>query len=136
MKIILPLYIDIPRKTKADKRFYLNLNVFRNAHHQILNQAKVLYTEIVRRIVAWRPAEPLRMPLLLTYTYFPGTAQEADLANVLPIVEKFTDDALIKIGIFADDNYKIVRAVNYRFGGIDRKSPRAELEILRLRGVI
>jgi len=133
MKICLPLTVIIPRKTKADKVFALNLNTFRNAHHMVMNQAKIRYREIVR--LAWEAAfpghdtYPLRPPYRFTYTVYPGTGRKFDLANVLPAVQKFTDDALIDLGVITDDSWKVIKAIDYRFGGIDKEKPRVELEI-------
>jgi len=51
MKICLPFSVVIPRKTKADKVFAMNLNIYRNSHHMTLNQAKVLWKDIVKDAV-------------------------------------------------------------------------------------
>jgi hypothetical protein len=132
--IALPLVVIIPRKTKENKTFALNLNIYRNSHHMTLNQAKELYGQIVKaRIGArskWYPPTP---PLLFTYTVYPANNRKFDLANVLPIVQKFTDDALIEWGVIPDDCYKVIPAINYRFGGVDKESPRVELEITEWR---
>lgn len=131
MKIILPLTLTIPRKTKEDKVFALNLNVYRNAHHMVLNQAKVMWKEIVYNAInndeVWDMDS--KGPFLFTYTVYPGTNRKFDVANVLPIIQKFTDDALIELGIIQDDNYKILPAINYRFGEVDKVNPRVELTI-------
>lgn len=135
MLIILPLSVILPRKTKEDRVFPLNLNIYRNAHHMVLNQAKTAYKNAVDEAVdssfnigASGVDDP---PYHFTYTVYPGNNRAFDLANVLPIVQKFTDDALIELGIIKDDNFKIVRAIDYRFGGVDKERPRVELEIKR-----
>ena len=53
-------------------------------------------------------------------------------ANVLPVVGKFAQDALIALGAISDDSYKVIRSIEYRFGEIDRKNPRVEMEITSL----
>jgi len=126
--IELPLFVMIPRKTKEDKKFEMNLNVYRNTNPFTLNDAKKLMAEYVRealRDLEWRFKPPLRF----TYTVFPQNGRKFDLANVLSVIQKFTDDALITAGLIKDDNYKVVRSINYRFGGIDKLNPRAELMI-------
>jgi hypothetical protein len=126
--IELPLFVMIPRKTKEDKKFVMNINSYRNTHHIVLNDAKKQMAEYVisvLRDLEWRFKPPLRF----TYTVFPGNGRKFDLANVLSVVQKFTDDALITAGLITDDNYKVVRSTNYRFGGIDKVNPRAELMI-------
>ena len=126
--IELPLFVMIPRKTKEDKKFSFNLNLYRNAHHIILNDAKKLMAEYVLealRDLEWR----LKPPLRFTYTVFPGNGRKFDLANVLSVIQKFTDDALITAGLIKDDNYRVVREINYRIGEQDKLNPRAELMI-------
>jgi hypothetical protein len=133
MKIVLPLSVTLPRKTKADKVVALNLNVYRNTHYLVLNQAKIAYKEQVK-IAMYTSKGVIKGgiwdgPYHFTYTVFPANNRAFDLANVLPIVQKFTDDALIELGFIKDDNWKVVRAVDYRFGGVDKTNPRVELEI-------
>ncbi|MBU4317108.1 MAG: hypothetical protein KKF30_07520 [Proteobacteria bacterium] len=127
MKIILPLEVIIPRKTKEDKVFPLNLNIYRNTHYMTLNEAKELMLyEVEKRLPGGSAGSP---PYLFTYTIYPRTGRGFDLGNVCSIIQKFTDDALIHLGVIIDDNYKIVREINYRFGEIDKVNPRAELII-------
>jgi hypothetical protein len=130
MKLTLPLSVTLPRKTKADRVFICNLNVYRNSHHMTLNPAKVAYKEQVAFAYALAGARKLpEPPYRFTYTVFPSTRRAFDLGNVCSIIQKFTDDALIDLGVLTDDNFKIVREVNYRFGDVDKVNPRCELEI-------
>lgn len=136
MKLTLPLSIVIPRKTKEDRVFWLNMNVFRNAHYQVMSDAKILYKDHVLLALTDVPLperlkwkEHINGPYRFTYRIFPPNHRAFDLANVCPSVQKFTDDALIELGYLKDDNYKIVSEINYRFGGVDKLNPRAELEI-------
>jgi len=132
MKIVLPFTVTIPRKTKDDKVFHLNLNIYRNSHHMTLAQAKILWKGCVNvpEIVKLSPP-----PYRFTYTAFPETNRKWDLGNVLSIVQKFTDDALIECGVISDDSYKVIPVVVYQFGGIDKQNPRIELEIETIKGV-
>lgn len=134
MKIILPFSVVIPRKTKADKIFILNLNVYRNAHHMTLNQAKVLWKDVVFQAVPTlgtkNPALCLYTPPLhCVYTVYPSSNRKFDLSNVLSIVQKFTEDALIEYGVISDDSYQVIPKIDYRFGHVDKENPRIELEI-------
>jgi len=128
MKIILPFSVVIPRKTKVDKVFALNLNIYRNTHHMTLNQAKIAWKDVVTQAMAgqWKVYTG---PFIFTYTAFPATNRKFDLGNVLSIVQKFTDDALIEMGLISDDSYKVIPAIKYYFGGVDKENPRVELEI-------
>jgi Holliday junction resolvase RusA-like endonuclease len=131
LKIDLPLFIELPRKTKKNKRIYLNQNIFRNLHHRSINEAKHKYKDIVEILVK----NHLPMPegkLLFTYTLFPKSKRRMDLSNSLSAIQKFTDDALSELGIIEDDDYTVVAEVNYRFGCVDPINPRCELVIERL----
>jgi hypothetical protein len=128
MKLILPFSVTIPRKTKDDKVFQLNLNVYRNTHHMTLNQAKILWKDVVSKASLWSMIDG-QPPYKFTYTAYPGSNRKFDLGNVLSIVQKFTDDALIETGIISDDSYKVIPDVAYRFGHVDKDNPRIELDI-------
>jgi len=134
MKLILPLEVMIPRKTCEDKRVILNLNVYRNMHHMTLNQAKVEMSKHVALAVQCAKPEEITAPYRFVYTIFPSTGRSFDLGNVCSIVQKFTDDALIDLGVIRDDNHKVVNEVVYRFGCVDKENPRAELDIESRRG--
>ena len=135
-KIILPLSVTLPRKTKADKVWHLGLNQYRNTHHMTLNQAKIAYKDNLRLAMyegGQRSKETIldaiSPPYRFIYTIFPASGRRFDLANVLSIVDKFTCDPLVEFGIITDDSYKIIPAIDYRFGCIDKECPRVELEI-------
>jgi hypothetical protein len=129
MKITLPLSITIPRKTKADKVFALNLNVYRNAHHMTLNQSKIIFKGVLERLIAKCDITIPPLPHCCTYTIFPANGRVFDLGNVCSIIQKYTEDALQELGIIENDNYKHIRSVRYEFGSIDKENPRCELEI-------
>ncbi len=134
MILSLPLSVTIPRKTKEDKVFTLNLNVYRNAHHMTMNQAKVRWKDVVADTLpgVWIKGEDTPdcdPPYLFTYTVFPATGRIFDISNVCAAIDKFTCDALQELGVIENDNYKFIRAVDYRFGRVDKENPRIELEI-------
>ena len=134
MKIILPLSVTLPRKTKDDKVFTLNLNIYRNCHHFVLNQAKIAWKDIVKQSMPQNMIVDCS-PFKFVYTVFPNSGRKFDLANVLSIVQKFTDDALIEFGVIPDDNYKVIPIIVYKFGKVDKENPRVELEIYPLNDI-
>jgi hypothetical protein len=135
MKIILPFSVDLPRKKGPAKTWILGLNRYRNTHHFTLNAAKIAWKENLRRAFfeGDRRAPELTLydspPFRFTYTAFPASNRKFDLGNVLSIVQKFTDDALIEFGIIPDDSYKVIPVVVYQFGRVDKTNPRVELVI-------
>ena len=133
-KIILPLSIFIPCKTKEDREFKLNLNIYRNTHHFILNKAKELWKEVVQKALLEnaRLINGLQPPYHFTYTIYQPSGRSFDVSNVGAIIDKFTADALQEFGLLENDNYKNIPMVTYKFVGIDKVNPRAELEIVEL----
>lgn len=131
MTIALPLTLTIPRKTKGDRTIALNMNIMRNLHYHVMNQAKVLWKDVVLRAIGsinMVYTSP-RPPYQFVYTVYPANGRVFDLANVCAAIQKFTDDALQELGVIENDNYKHIRAIEYRFGKIDKERPRCELEI-------
>lgn len=126
MMWIVPLPLEIPKSKSSF--FPMNLNEYRNAHYQTLNKAKVNYEILCRELL--RRYKVTKMPgCKLVYTLYVGSAQRRDVANICSIVDKFFSDALVKQKIIPDDDFVCIPEVVYRFGGIDRKDPRVDVEI-------
>jgi hypothetical protein len=124
------LRLDLPLRimTSRNNHWILNLNNFRNAHYRTLTAAKNKYQDAIVNQLQGRNKIRMR-PIRLEYTYYKGSARRVDVANPLSIIDKFTCDALVKAEILPDDNTDIITEVLYRYGGIDRSNPRAELRI-------
>ena len=124
--IISPIYIDISRETKKDKRIYLNLNVYRNLHYIVNNQAKHIYLETIKTQI-----EKLRFDnqIEIHFTLFEKSKRKVDRSNVLSIVEKFFCDSLVTCGCLDDDNDNFIKSTHYYSGGVDSKNPRVEILI-------
>lgn len=123
IKIILPVSISVGK----EKKFILNLNQYRNAHHFTLSLAKKNYTLVVLSKVP-----PLGYKIKsceLEYIYYHGNKGTIDVSNPCSIIDKFTCDALTKRGYWEDDNYKTIKKITYIFGGVDKDNPRCELII-------
>lgn len=137
MKLILPTSITFPRKTKADKKYMLNLNVYRNLNYIVNNQMKAAFSSLIREDTPYGPGPkgcicPGNMPpppYRFTYTLFQETKRKTDVANVCCVVDKFCCDSLVSLGVLPDDNHNIIKEVVYRYGGVDKENPRVELEI-------
>jgi hypothetical protein len=118
-----PLTVPI----SSHKQFSLNLNQYRNAHHQTLNKAKVTFHEIAKAKIRHIPRGLGRIHL--SYRIFPKTRANLDVSNVCSIVDKFFSDALTSCGIIEDDNHKVVLSVCYQYGHVDPHNPRCEIVI-------
>lgn len=125
-------------KTEDSKYFILNLNNYRGEHHMVLSKSKANYHEVVKKILesmGWPKKQLLsgtKPPYQATWTLYKPTRTRMDLENPLPIISKFTMDALVTCGIIPDDDDTIIRRVVYEPGGVDKYNPRAVLEITPL----
>lgn len=123
--VTLPIRVPV---TKKGKLWSVNLNIYRNTHHQTLNKAKVAFAKAIEDQVL---ALPVMQKIAITYTLYPKTKQLCDVSNVCSIVDKFFSDVLTEHGRLQDDNYTCLLGVQYLFGGIDKNNPRVEARISR-----
>ena len=125
-KIISPLHVTIPRKTKKDRRIALNMNVYRNLHHSVNGQAKKLYLELLREQLE---GLHIQTPVEITYKVFKPTKRILDKMNVISVVSKFLLDAITELGCWEDDNDNFVKTETILPTEIDRSNPRVEVLI-------
>ncbi len=125
-KIISPLHVTIPRKTKKDRRIALNMNVYRNLHHSVNGQAKKLYLELIREQLE---GLHIQTPVEITYKVFKPTKRILDKMNVISVVSKFLLDAITELGCWQDDNDNFVKTETILPTEIDRSNPRVEVTI-------
>ena len=123
--IICPLSVPVTSR----KHWILNMNNYRNAHHQTLAKAKKVYAKLlsaqIRDLPWFAKAE-------VYFTLYPSSKRRTDLSNVCSIHDKFAMDAIVTGGKLDDDNMTIVVGSHYRPGTIDRKNPRVELELVEV----
>lgn len=125
-KIISPLHVIIPRKTKKDRRIALNMNVYRNLHHSVNGQAKKLYLQLIREQLE---GLHIQTPVEITYKVFKPTKRILDKMNVVSVVSKFLLDAITELGCWEDDNDNFVKTETILPTEIDRSNPRVEVLI-------
>lgn len=128
-KLTLPLSVVLPRKKKDDKIFQLNLNVYRNAHFHILNDAKITFLRAVEPQLVEMGRIDQYSPLLFSYVIFRPSRRTFDIMNVASVIDKFTCDAMIQTGVIKNDNHEHISRFVASFGGVDKDNPRCELTI-------
>lgn len=121
-KITAPLRV----KVSKNKYFSLNLNIYRNAHFHVLNNAKIAFSKVVEPQLELVP--PLNHATLKYVIYVP-TKRRTDISNVCSIVDKFFSDAMVDVGVLPDDSYDYLTKVVYEYGGMDKEYPRVEIFI-------
>ena len=123
MRIDLPLEIYYTK----NRKFRLNLNQYRNAHYYTLNNAKKTFqNQLIQELKKYKK---FNKKVDLTYTLYPKTKRLVDTNNVLTIVDKFFQDAMVEAEILEDDNWKFVNTTTFKFGGKDKDKPRVEVEV-------
>lgn len=129
MKFSAPLFVHY-KTGRTTKKFYVNLNEYRNAHYQVLSKVKkVFQNHILYMAPVERTGNKSDLPVKITFTLYAGDKKSRDLANVCSIVDKFACDALVKGGVLEDDNCDNITNVQYIYGGIDRDNPRVDVYI-------
>lgn len=130
VKIVLPLFVMLPRKTIKDKKYIVNLNNFPNTHRRTLAEAKIEYAKLVEAAVSevhcFKKAK-------LHFRYFHGNKRKMDKSNPCCIIEKFACDALTKLGFWEDDHSEIIPETTYTYCGVDKENPRCELTITEIK---
>jgi hypothetical protein len=128
LKLNLPLFVFTTKSETKKSKYILNLNNFRNAHFRKNAAAKIAYKEKLIEIIP-KNVVLEHKPLKFTYTLYPKTKRRTDVSNPLSIIDKFTCDTLVELGVIPDDNYEYINEVVYKIGHVDKENPRAELTI-------
>ena len=124
--IISPLFVMIPRKTKASKRISLNMNTYRNLHHRTSNDAKKEYTRVVSEQLV---NLDIKTPVEITYKVYKASNRRLDKMNVISVVSKFLLDAITEYGCWEDDNDIYVKTETILPTELDKVNPRVEVII-------
>lgn len=122
----LVLYCPIFLSRTEQKNWSVNLNEYRNTHHQTLNKMKVRFKETMEDQIKLLPQFKT---VSIWYKLFYPNERDIDTANFTSIVDKFLCDALKEFGVIEDDNRKFVIETRSTFGGVDKRNPRCEAHI-------
>lgn len=126
IKIDCPVHIIVPRKTKKDKKYSLNLNQYRNWKFVVSNMLKDTFSEGMRDVLS---DVKVKDKLYISYKYYKGSNRRSDKNNVISIVDKFFCDSLVKYNIIPDDNDNIIISnCNYPTE-VDKNNPRVEARL-------
>ena len=121
-----PLYIDIPRKTKKDKRVHINFNTYRNLHFIVNNQVKKMYLEAIRTQLE---GVSIPTPCDISYKVFKPTKRRLDKMNVIAVTSKYLLDAITELGCWEDDNDDFVKKETLLPTEYDKNNGRVEIII-------
>jgi Holliday junction resolvase RusA-like endonuclease len=123
VKFTVPLYLTRGKRKK--KNYWLTQNNYRNWQFHLSNDLKKQFKE---EISIPELDTPLAGAKIKYVFYFP-THQRRDIGNMLAVVSKFTEDALVAAGIIKDDDYTILKKISGEYGGYDKNNPRCEVTV-------
>ena len=109
----------------GNKKFALNLNVYRNAHYQVLNKAKIIFKN--QLLVNYPELSRIKAERVEVEYYIERCDnRKFDTMNIVSIVDKFFLDALVEFGCIPDDNcnyvsYKAPRVSDYVTNSANKK---------------
>lgn len=126
----LPLVVYIPRSTKEDRRFSVDLNTFRAAHHRTYTGAKRAYSDYMKDQLSG--FEMITGNVHIHYDYYAKSVTKKrapDLDNFVGAAKKFFQDAMTKHKLIEDDNVNYIVSSSEKYCGIDKDNPRIVAKI-------
>lgn len=98
------------------------MNSYRNWHYQVSNDIKRRFKSDISRKLDFKFDNKVK----IEYFYFAPDKRKRDLMNVISVVDKFFQDAMVEYGCIASDDLSVVVEVNSCYMGIDRENPRLD----------
>ena len=126
IKIIAPLYLDIERKTMKPKRYYINMNTYRNLHNRVNGKLKIMYLEAVREQLKGIQIET---PCEIYYRVYKPSKSVLDKMNVISVTSKYLLDAITSLGCWEDDNDNFIKTETILPTRYDKNNGRVEILI-------
>ena len=127
LKLIVPLYVELPRKTKKNVNVWLNMNRFMNLHHIMKNNAKKVFFEVMRDQLE---GVKIDTPVNITYQLFSPDRRRRDKMNAIAVVSKFLLDTITHYCCWEDDNDYFVKTETLLPTGYDKGNGRIEVTIV------
>lgn len=129
--MVITLTSPLSVKLSPRKQMILNLNNYRNLYYRTLNNAKIVYKEIMKEPILEKVPDKLNK-IAIQYKVFKGDRRRFDIGNVCSVHQKFFEDAFVELGKLDDDRHENIPLTFFTYGGIDRTRPRVEITIYDL----
>lgn len=131
LTISIPTYVELPRKTKKDKRVSINMNWYRNAMFHESNQTKKIVKELVadHLLSTEQGLNKFTDPVYVVFRLHKKTKIRTDKSNFYAVAAKFVLDALTELGIIEDDNDDFIKDEHQMPTLHDKDNPRLEFFI-------
>ena len=133
MKFVLPLYIELWKIKK--KKYYINLNNYRNWHYQVSNNIKKEFQNMVKQQIWLMEKDKLsklknKNDISIIYQVYYWDLKKRDKGNIYSIFQKFFLDSLVVNGLIDDDNDNIIWDEIFKKPIYDKGNWRIEIDIL------
>jgi hypothetical protein len=114
------LYVSGSKKGKKKTPFALNMNVYRNTKHFMLNDMKHRFKELIYYQV--EPYIGLKLKRFkIEYSITIGKKyKQFDIANTLSIVDKFFCDVLTEMEVVEDDSFQHLNEITFKFNKYEK----------------
>lgn len=113
---------------KGKSRYSLNLNQYRNWFYRLSNDIKKKFKYEVSSSLDFKVVGQVG----IEYEYYAPNKRKVDLMNVVSVVDKFFQDAMVERGCIEADDTSVVIQVGCRYAGIDRENPRIEARVFSI----
>ena len=124
--IVTPMYIDLERKTKKNRRVYISMNSYGNVNHFINNQVKIEFKKLIEdQLIGIK----IPTPVEVVYQVFKPSKRRLDKMNVIAVTSKYLLDAITEIGCWEDDNDDYVKTETILPTVYDKGNGRVEILI-------
>lgn len=123
--VSLPLFVFINKRLRKK---WLTLNQYRNWHYTVKNNCKIKFKNDIYDLLDFKIDGEIK----IQYDYYAPDKRTRDLMNVVAVIDKFFQDAMVEMGCIESDDLTIVKQVNCRFIEIDRENPRLVATIKKI----
>ena len=138
MTFKLPTHIDMgfykigAKKGKKKTPFALNMNVYRNAKHFMLNDMKHRFKELIQDQL--EPYSGLKLKdFRIEYSITIGRKyNQFDIANTLSIVDKFFCDVLTEMEVVEDDSFQYLKEITFKFDKYEKNQSYVIAKVIKL----
>ena len=120
----LPLFITNRNRRKK----WLTLNNYRNWHYQVSNDIKRKFKSQILELLTFK----VKGKIKIEYFYFAPDKRTRDLMNVISVIDKFFQDAMVENRCIESDDLSTVIEVNSCYMVIDKENPRLDVMITKL----